>query len=148
MRVYEAFETSERLTSEGRECEIEFGGKVICIVRVRPADVRLNAEYRRDLAETAAAIKGTEDDITEARDLEILYGVFARTVVLSIEWTDPEDKKDPKLRFHPKLKAETREKNFIALCTRAPMFFAGIRRVASQWANYRAQFDEEAQGNS
>ncbi len=35
MRVLEAFEVSEKLASEGRECEIEFGGKVIAVVRDR-----------------------------------------------------------------------------------------------------------------
>lgn len=149
MRVYEAFETSEKLSKEGRKCEIEFGGQVIAEVWVRPADPSLNADYRRELAELSVGLieAGGVKDIDEETDRLLLWKVYARTVVVSITWIDPEDKKDPKLRFHAKLKAETRENNFVTLCQRAPKFFEGIQKVARQWSNFRAEHEEEAAGN-
>ncbi len=140
MRVYEAFETSDRLISEGRECEIEFGGKVICLIKVRPADAALNAEYRRELAELSVGMKGNGlDDIDEDQDRELLWRIYARTVISGWEWLDPADKKDPKLKFN--------EKNAVALFKRVPKFFQGIQRVALQWSNFRVAHEEDAAGN-
>lgn len=149
MRVYEAFETSEKLASEGRQCEIEFGGKVICNIWVRPADPVLNADYRRELSELSIGIlkDGNVHEIDEDTDRMLLWKVYARTVITKIQWTDPEDKKDPKLRFHQQLKAETREKNAITLFQRVPKFFEGIQRVARQWSQYRKSHEEDAAGN-
>ena len=149
MRVYEAFETSEKLASEGRECEIEFGGQVIARVWVRPADPVLNADYRRELAELSVGLikSGEVMDIPEDTDRMLLWKVYARTVVTKITWTDKDDAKDPKLRFHANLKAETREKNAIALFQRVPKFFEGIQRVARQWSQFRAAHEEDAAGN-
>lgn len=150
MRVYEAFETSERLAKEGRKCEIEFGGKVIAEVWVRPADPALNSEYRKELAELSVGLieAGGVKDIDEDTDRLLLWKTYARTVVQKIVWTDPDDKKDQALRFTPKMKAETREKNFVTLCQRAPKFFEGIQRVARQWSNFRAEHEADATGNS
>jgi hypothetical protein len=147
VRVLEAFETSEKLAKEGRECEIEFGGQVIAKVWVRPADPSLNADYRRELAELSVGILKDGVELDEEADRLLLWKVYARTVVVKIDWTDPEDKKDQSLRFTPKLKPETREKNFVTLCQRAPKFFEGIQKVARQWSNYRATHEEEAAGN-
>ena len=149
MRVYEAFETSEKLASEGRECEIEFGGKVIARVWVRPADPVLNADYRRELAELSVGLlkSGEINEIDEDTDRALLWKVYGRTVVTKITWTDPQDAKDPKLRFHSNLKLETREKNFSALCRRVPKFFEGIQKVARQWSQFRAAHEEDAAGN-
>ena len=148
MRVYEAFETSERLIDEGLQCEIEFGGKVIAKVWVRPTDPNLNRTYARELTLEAIALKGNGlDDLEPDQDAEILYRIFARTVIVRWEWTDAADKKDPKLRIHPNLKAETREKNFVTLCQRVPKFFEGIQKVARQWSQYRAAHEEDAAGN-
>lgn len=137
MRVLEAFETSEQLAKEGRECSIEFGGKVIALVRVRPSDASLNADYRRELAEITIGAKAAEID--EETDRELLWRVFARTVILGWEWMDPADKKDAKLKFN--------EENAIALFKRAPKFFEGIQRASRTWSNYRAAHEEEAAGN-
>lgn len=141
MRVYEAFETSERLVSEGRECEIEFGGQVICRVWVRPADPSLNADYRRELAEVSMGLvkSGALDEIDEDTDRELLWKVYARTVIVKWVWTDARDKKDPKLKLN--------EKNCVALFQRVPKFFEGIQRVARQWSQYRATHEEDATGN-
>ena len=149
MRVYEAFETSERLTSEGRECEIEFGGMVICKVWVRPADPVLNADYRRELAELSIGIikSGEVHEIDEDTDRLLLWKVYARSVILKIVWTDPDDKKDQKLKFNQDMKPETREKNALALFRRVPKFFQGIQEVARQWTQFRATHEEEAAGN-
>ncbi len=138
MRVYEAFETSERLVSEGRECEIEFGGKVICKVWIRPADPSLNAEYRKELAELSIGLARGEE-LDEDTDRALLWKVYARTVIQKWVWTDPEDKKDPKLRLS--------ETNAIALFRRVPKFFEGIQLVARQWAQFRASHEEDAKGN-
>lgn len=138
MRVYEAFETSERLTNEGRECEIEFGGKVICKVWIRPADPSLNADYRRELAELSIGLAQGEE-LDEDTDRALLWKVYARTVIKKWVWTDPADKKDPKLRLS--------EANAVALFRRVPKFFEGIQRVARQWAQYRASHEEDAKGN-
>ena len=141
MRVYEAFATSDRLVKEGRACDIEFGGRVICRVWVRPADPSLNADYRRELAELSVGLTrdGTIEDIDEDLDRELLWRVYARTVLTKWEWTDPEDKKDPKLKLN--------EKNVIALFHKIPKFFEGIQRVARQWSQYRAIHEEAAKGN-
>ena len=149
MRVYEAFETSERLTSEGRECEIEFGGQVICKVWVRPADPVLNADYRRELAELSIGIikSGEVHEIDEDTDRLLLWKVYTRSVILKIVWTDPDDKKDQKLKFNQDMKPETREKNALALFRRVPKFFQGIQEVARQWTQFRATHEEEAAGN-
>jgi len=149
VRVYEAFETSEKLASEGRECEIEFGGRVICKIWVRPADPVLNADYRRELAELSIGLikSGEINEIDEDTDRALLWKVYGRTVVTKIDWTDPADKKDPKLRFHKGLKAETRESNFVTLCQRVPKFFEGIQKVARQWSQYRATHEADAAGN-
>ncbi len=140
MRVYEAFETSEKLTTEGRECEIEFGGRVICKVWVRPADPALNADYRRELAELSVGIlKDGADEIDEETDRRLLWITYARTVIVGWEWTDPADKKDAKLKFN--------EKNAVALFQRVPKFFQAIQGVARQWSNFRSVHEEEAAGN-
>lgn len=140
MRVYEAFETSERLISEGRECKIEFGGKVIANVVVRPADGALNADYRREMAELSVGLKGNGlDAIDDDLDREMLWKLYARTVIVGWTWSDPNDKKDPKLKFT--------EKNAIALFKRTPKFFQGIQRVALVWGHYRSEHEEAAAGN-
>ncbi len=140
MRVLEAFEVSEKLATEGRECEIEFGGKVIAVVRVRPADAALNSHYRRELAELAIGMKGNgleqiEDDV----DREMLWKLYARTVVLGWTWTDPKDKKATSLKFN--------EENAVRLFKRAPKFFQAIQTVALRWGHYRAANEEQASGN-
>jgi len=141
VRVYEAFATSERLVKEGRECEIEFGGRVICRVWVRPADPSLNADYRRELAELSVGLTrdGVMEDLDEDTDRELLWKVYARTVITRWAWMDPEDKKDPKLKLN--------EKNVLALFRKLPKFFEGIQRVARQWSQYRATHEEAAKGN-
>ncbi len=140
MRVLEAFETSDKLASEGRECEIEFGGKVIATVNVRPADVALNADYRREMAELTIGLAGNGlDTLDDATDREILWRLYARTIIVNWNWTEAADKKDASLKFN--------EKNAIALFKRAPKFFHGIQRAALQWSNYRAVHEEDAAGN-
>ena len=137
MRVYEAFETSEKLTTEGRQCSIEFGGKVIANVWVRPSDASLNADYRRELAELSVGLK--QQEIDEETDRELLWKIYARTVVMSWEWIDPADKNDPALKFN--------EKNSIALFRRAPKFFEAIQRASRDWSQFRAAHEEDAAGN-
>jgi len=141
VRVYEAFETSEKLTNEGRLCEIEFGGKVIAKVWVRPADPALNSDYRRELAELSVGLvkDGQVENIDEDEDRRLLWVVYSRTVIVKWSWTDNADQKDPKLKFN--------EKNAVALFKRVPKFFEGIQRVARQWSNFRAAHEEEAAGN-
>ena len=141
MRVYEAFETSEKLAKEGRQCDIEFGGEVIAKVWVRPADPVLNADYRRELAELSVGLmeKGQMKRLDEDTDRLLLWKVYAKTVLVKWIWTDPRDKKDPKLRLT--------EANAIALFQRAPKFFEGIQKVAREWSQFRADHEEEAAGN-
>ena len=140
MRVYEAFETSDKLVNEGVTCEIEFGGKVIATVEVRPADAALNSDYRRELAELSIGLKGNGlDAIDDDLDRELLWKMYARTVIVGWNFTDPKDRKDPKLKFN--------EKNAIALFKRAPKFFQAVQRVALQWSHFRVQHEEEAAGN-
>ena len=88
MRVLEAFEVSEKLASEGRECEIEFGGKVIAVVRVRPADAALNSSYRKELAELAVGLKGNgldtiEDDMAVPLRRQVNASIGDRRSLLS-----------------------------------------------------------------
>jgi hypothetical protein len=140
VRVYEAFETSKRLIDEGLPCEIEFGGKVIAKVWVRPADANLNADYRRELASEALALQGNGlDNLDEDTDRELLFKVYAKTVITRWTWTDPEDKKDAKLKLN--------EKNAIALFKRVPKFFEGIQRGARSWDQFRKAHEEDAAGN-
>ena len=142
MRVYEAFETSEKLVNEGRLCEIEFGGQVIAKVWIRPADPGLNADYRRELAELSVGLVQAGQNVAEIDpdlDRELLWKVYARTVILRWEWTDQKDRKDPKLKFS--------EENALKLFRRVPKFFEGIQRAARQWTEFRAAHEKEAAGN-
>ena len=142
MRVLEAFETSPSLTEKGRECEIEFEGKVICIVSVRPADAFLNADYRKAAAELAKELKASVDNIEAlepGQDNEYLFRLYAQSVVTGWEWTDAADQKDPKLKFS--------EKNAVALFTKAPKFFESIQKVAREWAHFRAKVEKDIAGN-
>lgn len=140
MRVYDAFETSEKLTTEGRECEITFGGKKIATVWVRPADASLNPDYRREIAEMSAGlVKGGLEDLDDQTDRELLFTVYARAVIVGWAWEDPADKKDPKLKFN--------EKNAVALFKRAPKFFEGIQKAALRWAEFRRAHEEDVAGN-
>lgn len=142
MRVLDAFQVSEKLVEQGRTCEIEFGGKVICKVQVRPADASLNSDYRRVLAELSIGLRqavkeGGEVDVLA--DTHRLYQLYSQAVVVGWEWTEPADKKDPKLKFN--------EKNAVALFTKAPKFFEAIQVAAREWAHYRAAHEASATGN-
>lgn len=142
MRVLQAFETSPKLIDEGRKCEIEFEGKVICIVQVRPADGMLNSEYRKELAEMSievARLNGAEQIVDAVADRDNLFRLYSRAVITGWEWTDEEDQKDKKLRFN--------EKNAIALFRKAPKFFEAVQVVARTWTHYRAAHEEKATGN-
>jgi hypothetical protein len=140
VRVLEAFETSDKLIDEGLQCDIEFGGKIIAKVWVKPTDPNLNRGYARELAQETIALKGNGlDELDEDEDREILYRIFARTVIVRWEFTDPADKKDAKLKFN--------EKNAVALFKRAPKFFAGIQQGARRWDRFRKVHEEEAAGN-
>jgi len=138
VRVYEAFEVSDKFIQEGRECAIEFGGRVIARVWVRPSDASLNPDYRRELAEFSVGYKRGEE-IDEDTDRELLWRIYARTVVVKWDWEDPADKKDKALTFN--------EENAVALFRRTPKFFEGIQRAARNWAQYRAAHEEDAAGN-
>ena len=141
MRVLQAFETSAKLIDEGRTCEIEFEGKVIATVQVRPADAMLNPDYRKHIAELsidASRLNGA-DAIDAVQDQDFLYQLYARAVVTGWEWSDPEDRKATSLRFN--------EKNAVALFKRAPKFFEAIQLAARQWSHYRAAHEEKAAGN-
>ncbi len=141
MRVLQAFETSSKLIDEGRTCEIEFEGKVIATVQVRPADAMLNPDYRRHIAEMsidAARLNGA-DPMDVVQDQDFLFQLYARAVVTGWTWTDAEDQKATSLRFN--------EKNAVALFKRAPKFFEAIQLAARQWSHYRAAHEEKAAGN-
>ena len=143
MRVLEAFETSEKLVNEGRLCEIEFEGQVICEVRLRPADALLNSEYRAVLAELSMdvpkSVNGSGSPIGIEQDTELLYRLYARAVVISWEWTNEEDRKATSLRFN--------EKNAVALFKKAPKFFEAIQVAARRWGHFRSAHEEDAKGN-
>lgn len=142
MRVLEAFETSPSLTEKGRECEIEFDGKVICIVTVRPADAMLNADYRKAAADLAQELKAEVKDLDNLepdQDNAYLYRLYIRSVITGWKWTDPADAKDPKLKFS--------EKNATALFAKAPKFFEAIQKVARTWSHFRAQNEKDIAGN-
>jgi hypothetical protein len=136
--VLKAFGTSEKLTTEGRECSIELFGKVIALVWVRPADAALNPDYRRELAELSIDLKQGQE-LDEETDRELLYKIFVRTVICRWEWTDPDDQADPTL--------ELNEENAIALFKSAPKFFEAIQRAARTWTNYRTEHEKAAAGN-
>lgn len=138
MRVLEAFETSRELTEKGRPCEIEFGGKVICVVQIRPADVLLNADYRAAISELAEGLKRVdgEIEISADEDQERLYRLYCRAVITGWEWTDPADAKDKTLSFN--------EKNAVALFAKAPKFFEAIQIAARAWGNFRSEHEEAA----
>ncbi len=141
MRVLQAFETSSKLIDEGRTCEIEFEGKVICNVQVKPADAMLNPDYSRVIAEMSidvTRLNGAEA-IDAVQDQDFLFQLYARSVIKSWEWTDPEDRKATSLRFN--------EKNAVALFKRAPKFFEAIQLAARQWSHYRAAHEVKATGN-
>lgn len=143
MRVLEAFETSEKLVNEGRLCEIEFQGEVICEVQLRPADPLLNSDYRKTLADLSVDLPkpngAGEPAITPEKDTEMLYRLYARSVIIGWSWTSPADQKDAKLKFN--------ERNAVALFKRAPKFFEAIQVAARRWSHFRAAHEEAAKGN-
>ena len=141
MRVLQAFETSHKLIEKGRTCEIEFDGKVICIVQVRPADAMLNPDYRRVIAELSIDVTRLNgaDAIDAVQDQAFLYRLYALAVVTGWEWMNPEDQKDTKLKFN--------EKNAVALFKKAPKFFEAIQITARKWEHYRKAHEEKATGN-
>ncbi len=142
MRVLEAFETSPQLAEKGRECEIEFEGKVICIVSVRPADAMLNSDYRKaasDLAKELKASVQNVEDLEPGQDNEYLFRLYAASVITGWTWIDEQDQKDPKLKFS--------EKNAINLFQKAPKFFEAIQTVAREWAHFRAKVEKDIAGN-
>lgn len=147
MRVLEAFETSKKLSDEGRACEIEFGGKVICTVQVRPADAALNADYRRVLAEMSIELLAGKSngaatpapELSPEDDVERLYRLYCRSVIVSWKWTDPSDRQTKALKFN--------EKNAVALFHKAPKFFEAIQKGARGWGNFRSAHEDDARGN-
>jgi len=72
-------------------------------------------------------------------DRKRLYQLYARAVIVSWDWTDPEDRKATSLRFN--------EKNAIALFEKAPKFFESIQIAARQWSHFRAAHESDASGN-
>lgn len=139
MRVLEAFETSNDLIKEGKKCEITFQGEKIADVWVRPADHSLNADYRREIAEQSIdlAKSGGLEDISDEKDREILWRVYARTIIVNWEFADPKDQKAFPFT----------EENAVKLFRKAPKFFEGIQRGALRWTEFRKKHIEDAAGN-
>lgn len=141
MRVFQAFEHSEKLVKEGRECEISYQGELIAKVWLRPADPALNSLYRREVQiETANLAGGGLENLDDKTDRDILYRLYARAIIVAWEWADPADRKDPKLKFS--------EENAVRIFRRAPKFFEGIQRAANRWTDFRKAVEEEIEKNS
>lgn len=140
MRVLEAFETSEVLTNEGLACEIEYGGKVIATVWVRPADANLNAAYRRQLADMTLKLRGANlEELEDDEDREMMYLLYFNTIITKWEWADSADQEDETLTLN--------QENALALFKRAPKFLEAIQRGARQWDRFRKAHEEDAAGN-
>lgn len=141
MNIYEAFETSNTLTEDGTWVELEFGGEVLCSMRVRSASPDLNAELRKAMAEEAVATLGanpTMEGVTDAAaDKSLENRLFGRAVVTA--WKGVKDRNGKAMKCTP----ANVEKVFNEL----PLLAQRVKREAYKWTNFRAVFEEKALGN-
>lgn len=141
MNIYEAFETSETLTEEGRWIDLEFAGEVLCSMQIRSASPDLNAELRKAMAEEAVATLGanpTLEGVTDAAaDKSLENRLFGLAVVTA--WKGVKDRTGKSIKCTPK----NVEKVFNDL----PLLAQRVKREAYKWTNFRAAFEEKALGN-
>lgn len=139
MDIYEAFETSETLTRDGRWIDLEFGGKVVCSFRVRSASPDLNSDLRKAMADEAVATMGTLPGLTAAvADKELENRLFAKAVVT--DWKDVTDADGQPYKCTP----ENVEKVF----TELPLLAQRVKSEAYKWTNFRTVYEDKALGNS
>ena len=139
MDIYEAFQTSDELTKEGRWIDLEFGGEVVCSMRVRSASPDLNADLRKAMASEAIASMSTLQGMTDAvSDTKLENRLFASSVV--VEWKGVKDSKGKAMKCTPK--------NIEKLFTDLPLLAQRVKREAYKWTNFRSVHEAQALGNS
>jgi len=137
--IYEAFETSDELTKDGRWIEVEVLGAVVCSFRVRSASPDLNVELRKAMAAEAIANIGTVAGLTDAvADPNVENRLFAQAVVT--DWKNVRDRSGKFLKCTPK----NVEKVFDDL----PLLAQRVKREAYKWTNFRTVHEATALGNS
>ena len=139
MEIYEAFETSEKLTKEGRWIEVEVLGEVVCEMKVRSASPDLNADLRKAMAAAAIASMGTLAGLTDAvGDSTLENRLFGEAVVT--DWKNVRDRNGKFMKWTPK--------NVEKVFNELPLLAQRVKREAYKWTNFRAQYEEKALGNS
>jgi len=139
LNIYEAFETSDEFTNEGKWVEIEFNGSVLCAVQIRSASPELNADLRKAMnAEALEAVKNKDDLQDNALDPDRELRLFAAAVVTN--WTGITDRKGKKLKCTPR--------NVEQVFKDLPLLFNRIKREAYRWTNFRKELEDEIVGNS
>ena len=139
MDIYEAFETSEQLTKDGRWIDLEFGGSVVCAFRVRSASPDLNAELRKAMADEAVASMATLPGLTAAvADKELENRLFAQAVIT--DWKDVTDADGDPLECTPE--------NIVNVFTDLPLLAQRVKSEAYKWTNFRTVHEDKALGNS
>lgn len=138
MDIYEAFETSETLTKDGRWIDLEFGGTVVCQWRVRSASPDLNAELRKAMADEAVASMGTLPGLTAAvADVDLENRLFSVAVIT--DWKDVNDADGKPLECTPD--------NIVTVFTDLPLLAQRVKREAYKWTNFRTVHEDKALKN-
>ncbi|MCK5496767.1 MAG: hypothetical protein KAI80_10170 [Hyphomicrobiaceae bacterium] len=139
MDIYEAFETSSQLVTEGRWIDLEFGGAVVCSFKVRSASPDLNADLRKAMAAEAVASMQTVSGLEDAvQDAKLENRLFAQSVVA--DWKGVTNGDGKALKCTPK--------NIEKVFTELPLLAQRVKREAYKWTNFRTVHEEEALGNS
>jgi hypothetical protein len=136
MGIYEEYELDRECTEKGVWLEIlsPDTGKLVCKVRVRPADPDDNPDYRKAAADLVLEAAG-KDNAEDRPDW--VPRLYARAVVT--DWDGVTDRKGKAL--------ECTEENVYQILKDLPQVYKTIRRHAQDWRLYRAKFEEAASKN-
>lgn len=138
MNIFDAYETDKELTDLGVWCELYApGGGKVGRVRVRPADVDLNADYRKALnvisQRIATLLQDGRGDVGEQEDLQLMSEAYSIAIVTDWEITGRDGAPIP-------FTAEAARQYMLDM----PKFYKAIRQAAAKWTNYRKKFEDDA----
>ncbi len=139
MNIYEAFETSEEYTKDGKWVEIEFDGAKLCAFKIRSASPELNADLRKAMTAEALDSVARKDDLEDSLDdPDRELRLFAAAVV--VEWKGITDREGKKLKCN--------RHNCEQVFRDLPLLFNRIKREAYRWTNFRRELEDQVVGNS
>lgn len=133
--IYDAFQTSSELESEGIWFDIYSpDGGPVGKVRCKPADGDMNSAYRAAAArllEQMARV-GERDDLTD------MILIYAESVI--VDWEGFTDRDGDPVPFS--------KQAVIKVMTELPQLFRTVQRHARNWMHWRRQYREELVENS